>query len=105
MNQHTPGPWNIDGDAVWAATIEGILVHREPIGPFKPTRKEQEANARLIAAAPDLLHQLQEACQFVAKVSADGMGRGGSAVQAGMLASRRLIRMQAVIEQATGVTE
>jgi hypothetical protein len=63
MSKHTPGPWK------WWTTHEGA--HR--INPHKgglviascdtrnPFSEEQEANARLIAAAPDLL----EACKAV----------------------------------------
>ena len=59
-----------------------------------------EANARLIAAAPDLLEQLEEARQYVAKVSADHDG-----TTVGRLAGRRLDRMNAAIAKATGGAE
>lgn len=77
MSKHTPGPWVMDT----IRTSVGIC-HR--IGPFPPRRpddetvrhaclyadypsafnpadEELEANARLIAAAPDLLTDLREA--------------------------------------------
>lgn len=70
MSAHTPGPWvlisalgkpqsaiatnegvNIDGDAMyWAVANPNTL------------RDEWAANARLIAAAPDLLLALSQAC-------------------------------------------
>jgi hypothetical protein len=71
--KHTPGPWIdfpapvinsvpmrfgdcIIGQQVWAATTRICLVEEQNVGP------EQElANARLIAAAPDLLAALKEA--------------------------------------------
>ena len=55
MNRHTKGPWQAERFCVWsedkyvAATQTGI------------NEEEQQANAKLIAAAPDLL----EACKAV----------------------------------------
>ena len=63
MSKHTPGPWNIMG-STFAYTIgaNGIriattsnIVHEGSIGVH-----EEEANARLIAAAPDLFEALKE---------------------------------------------
>jgi hypothetical protein len=57
--QHTPGPWRvgIDGVSVWQADgPETKIVHtREGTGP------ERRANARLIAAAPEMLEALYSA--------------------------------------------
>ena len=53
--KHTPGPWTVNGRSIDSidrrivATTEGIY-RRERARPA-----EQEANARLIAAAPELL--------------------------------------------------
>ena len=72
--KHTPGPWNVDpsypGD-VCAGTGHDVAVTcykgmkpidldgtESTIGP--QSREEAEANARLIAASPDLLAALQE---------------------------------------------
>ena len=52
--------------------------------------------ASLNAAAPDLLEQLQQARQFVAKVAAAHSGHS-----IGMFAARRLERMDAAITKAT----
>jgi len=43
---HTPGPWEADNFRVWAGT------------------EEAEANARLIAAAPEMLQALRDALQI-----------------------------------------
>jgi len=65
-NQHTPGPWIIQG--------EGILLHPVTKAQLLTTRietslgtfeildetNEPDGNARLIAAAPELLSALQE---------------------------------------------
>ena len=69
--KHTPGPWRIDvnGSENWTVDYEGpsstfmticASGRREPVGfAVEPTAwgndDEIEANARLIAAAPDLL--------------------------------------------------
>ena len=55
---HTPGPWTIEPihrlDSEIIITEPGVAIDYDDVD-----HKEQEANARLIAAAPDLL----EACQ------------------------------------------
>ncbi len=60
MNSHTPGPWRRVGSTVQAgATDEGthVMVSDSYFG--HGDREETEANARLIAAAPDLLEALR----------------------------------------------
>lgn len=54
---HTPGPWREfrDDDSHDVMTLDGMHICRiEPVNSVNPER-EQEANGRLIAAAPDLL--------------------------------------------------
>lgn len=55
MSKHTPGPWVIINHQIGGA--DG----KEVGNAFAPGRPavEQEANARLIAAAPDLLEALE----------------------------------------------
>lgn len=65
MNNHTPGPWDIDDDTMeifsitpehsagWIATVLGNDGNGRPLPP-----EEMAANARLIAAAPELLAAL-----------------------------------------------
>lgn len=52
--KHTPGPWNYGQESIdpewWIVTIKGGLIVANV-----NARAHQEANARLIAAAPDLL--------------------------------------------------
>jgi len=56
--QHTPGPWCISDISPTSVICErdqpGIAVM-----PFKREESERKANARLIAAAPDLLDALE----------------------------------------------
>lgn len=56
MNKHTQGPWTIgfqNNQTVYSGSKE--------IATMACKQKEWEANARLIAAAPDLLRALQHA--------------------------------------------
>jgi hypothetical protein len=61
MGEHTPGPWTVEGPVAlrggdyWSVILPGL---EEPIDLY--AADNGEANARLIAAAPDLLEALQE---------------------------------------------
>ena len=62
MSDHTPGPWVVKGSKVWEEkhfykARRGIVA--EPSISWRDSA-EFEANARLIAAAPDLLAALKE---------------------------------------------
>ena len=63
MNKHTPGPWTHEGQG----DITGIEDNGFGRGPvdvcsvyLRTVEGRHEANARLIAAAPDLLEALSE---------------------------------------------
>lgn len=63
MSAHTPGPWVIDKDRI--ATVEPKpLTMQTPnlwaVAFASRQREEWEANARLIAAAPELLAALRQ---------------------------------------------
>ena len=66
--QHTPGPWKLDG-----AANTGDLDIISPTGRIAmvdcefsvETEDVLTANARLIAAAPDLLHALRDAVEIL----------------------------------------
>jgi len=95
---HTPGPWERSssyetgncGDLVVAITkgrfIAEVAVNDE----------EQDDNARLIAAAPDLLAACTLAAKFVAKYTADTES---------VIARRALRRIEAAIEKAEETDE
>ena len=65
---HTPGPWDVDDDTMeifsikpghstgWIAKVLGNDDNGRPLTP-----EEMESNARLIAAAPDMLDALRTA--------------------------------------------
>jgi hypothetical protein len=64
---HTPGPWEFDGDYVWAESIKGYvadpqtedILSGEHVAHSKAAA-QWRANAKLIAAAPDLLAFVME---------------------------------------------
>lgn len=64
---HTPGPWEAIGNLVRSPMYQpeglpkGIQVAECRDGYFRPHTEEAKANARLIAAAPELLQILREA--------------------------------------------
>ena len=69
MSQHTPGPWQTDGERVYSLTERGTIdrtvsdctpAPEDEDGGDSLQLPEARANARLIAAAPDLLAALRE---------------------------------------------
>lgn len=68
MSKHTPGPWRVGSNSVGGPTIT-TADKRSTIADIRtcggvhcggPQHPETTANARLIAAAPDLLEALRE---------------------------------------------
>ncbi|MDC7800258.1 hypothetical protein PQS91_10405 [Stenotrophomonas geniculata] len=99
MSKHTPGPWSVgeDGDMIWASDLDHrpVLVANVPF-----TRDPRvEADARLIAAAPELLDALIEAveCGMVPISSAKEGGASAFSAQV-----RCADRIRAAIAKATG---
>ena len=56
--QHTPGPWVAHGHYVYAVSV-GTVARAEWFSPKKADTETRRANARLIAAAPDLFAALR----------------------------------------------
>ena len=65
MSKHTPAPWHVEGRTVYGAKSGHIISHGinshgdGPKGYVCNTSGTTEADARLIAAAPRLLEELQ----------------------------------------------
>lgn len=63
MSKHTPGPWSAEVDRENDHEINIVSGNRPFVATAWPANhqedKEQEANARLIAAAPELLEALR----------------------------------------------
>ena len=79
--KHTPGPWKVREPDHFVDGLAHMVVSEHPqegywhiaeIGTHNG-RKESEANARLIAAAPEMLEALKEAqvCIFMAEGSSE----------------------------------
>jgi len=68
MSKHTKGPWFITGNMtryVEARIGGGLIQEVAAVGPTNADGgygEQQEANAHLIAAAPDLLEALESMC-------------------------------------------
>ncbi len=63
-NKHTPGPWHTIREGSSTVYVEsriggGWVQEVSSCGPTANGSEEQEANARLIAAAPELLDALE----------------------------------------------
>lgn len=73
MSKHTPGPWVVDGSGikVFADVSNGYppIVAQATSGDNSLTLQTMEANARLIAAAPDLLAALERANSILAELT------------------------------------
>lgn len=68
--RHTPGPWKqprptLDGKAIFIADSTGNWDICLITPKFAPSVEEAQANARLIASAPDMLDMLQELSQWL----------------------------------------
>jgi len=63
MSKHTAGPWVAVGSTVYFSNKGGISLERAP---------DPEANARLIAAAPDLLIALKQVNDCLVKCLTGG---------------------------------
>lgn len=71
--QHTPGPWENDGGTIRSScgvSVASVLNVAWPLG-RKP--ENPEANARIIAAAPELLEALIELLEDANNYAADGI--------------------------------
>lgn len=110
--KHTPGPWRVDETkalgayGVWTdyATHPGhdgagypsLVCSMVPTVKSEITREQRDANARLIAAAPDLLAACQESLAFISEID--------FALLAELLDGRDslLERLQAAVAKAKG---
>jgi hypothetical protein len=107
---HTPGPWlveqwrnNQDDITGWRVTdSKGETL---PESEYSGDSEEAQANARLIAAAPDLLHDLREAASILRKYEALHRAKGTDESTAKAEVNAALaVRFEATIAKATGET-
>ena len=60
MSQHTPGPWKIsDGSDICIVTTDVLIAAVTSDEDYPQNRETMTANARLIAAAPEMLELLE----------------------------------------------
>lgn len=96
-SKHTPGPWTVgvdeqDHGRPYVKDAEGYVVCALI---FEPGTGEPEANARLIAAAPDLLEALRACHDYLSCIPESAAGGDDDAV--GLTR-----RAAAAISKATG---
>lgn len=102
MNKHTPGPWFVDHKSPFLVRagddIDGR--HIAHIGPanYTPRFDVDELNAKLIAAAPDLLEAAQLALQIAESWIHDQLD-GTSSIDGALL---HLDPVRAAIARARG---
>lgn len=80
MNKHTPGPWHIDPIKAHANGNRRIMA--EQCTPIAVVPEQLAADARLIAAAPDLLDALNAALDEIDRLYAEGYDEPEWAAQA-----------------------
>ncbi len=107
-SKHTPGPWRLDETFVdgqwgnpshWVCEIVGpdnsrIVADIPEYRTYEEDAAELEANARLIAAAPELLEALEYAQAWITEVGE----------RKGLPNGRTLQTIEAAIAKATGVS-
>jgi hypothetical protein len=110
MSKHTPGPWTVgargkygthnaniifsNGGEGSVATVYGLPMHTN-LEEVDPKYAEGMANARLIAAAPELLEALREAYGYVDCIPETAAGGDDAAIELAR-------RLRAAIAKATG---
>ena len=104
--KHTPGPWHVEAEE-WT-NGQGIAICREGLGVIAvidpgpaELRAEDEANARLIAAAPELKDALADLVFDLAAIGFDSEDSvsGADAVE---VICQHWKTLKAAIAQATG---
>jgi len=69
MSKHTPGPWNFYDDTTSTGRIEIVALGKTVARIYRSVPEEDLPNARLIAAAPDLLEALRAAKRHLSVTS------------------------------------
>ena len=84
--KHTPGPWSVEVDspsgigrthAVYVCSAAGWPEGQLARVNVQDGLGEREANARLIAAAPELLATLKDACEEIERLREYANNHGG----------------------------
>ncbi len=113
MSAHTPGPWIVDGNVIrgdeqrnGSVSVACVLDVAYPYG--RRAGESAQANARLIAAAPDLLEALRMVMACAGDISAAPDGLLEMALDDGDEETRRqanaFLVARAAIAKTTGGT-
>jgi hypothetical protein len=104
MSSYTPGPWTVERDGS-TVTMGGQCVITGP-APDGAPREEEKANARLIAAAPELLEALASLVEYADAYSNQMLKFGYGAEQLGVGADSQSVsgKARAAVAKATGQT-
>ena len=65
MSKHTPGPWILKGLTVYNSNEIEICESNDFVRANADNTSEIEANARLIAAAPDMMDALKDCLAYM----------------------------------------
>lgn len=110
MTQHTPGPWIADNNegfsswSIWSRmTPTGHGIPGPQVASVHGDSAESDADAQLIAAAPELLEALQGALKALDAIG-DEMTVGERYTNAGQYLLDALMPARAAIAKATGTT-
>ena len=86
MSKHAPGPWKWnDGYRGLEGNDRTVIHYFDYEGMWLPFTSERDANAFLIAAAPDLLEALKEALPWIGGIANEN-GSAEDAYQAAVIA-------------------
>jgi hypothetical protein len=83
MSAHTPGPWRVMPPSVGRFKVGAARAHSEAfqiVGEASNYNEQAEANARLIAAAPELLEALQELVSHYMARNPPWLGKARAAI-------------------------
>lgn len=99
MSEHTPGPWQIKRGEIWSNQDDllGVVYRTEAWTTGEKVKTEDQANARLMAAAPELL----KALKFIETWISQPVGEFSVAALDGLFDQTRGIA-RAAIAKATG---
>lgn len=96
MSDHTPGPWEAEGQEVRGKCKDGVIWTIAKVGLVLEQDEQMESNARLIAAAPEMMDALIEVRKSISWIVANTSGEIKD------LLSVDQKRIKAVIAKATG---
>lgn len=102
MSKHTPGPWHVveemddDGDVLYSIEADNV-----PVADIY-RKAEHEANARLIAAAPELLEALMSILDYAPEMELCIASRYGGDSFTYVGFSGHIADAKAAIAKATG---